>query len=251
MAQGNWVGAPADVNWCEPDFEWTPWVAEPLNTLSSLPMVVLGLFGVWWAWRSAVAQERRFSVSFLGLALVGAGSAAFHGTLLRWAQALDELPMIWLGLVGVWTVWHRTAPREHGHHLSALAVVFSVLFSVAYLRSPTFFSLFITTYALSVAAMVVAAARATYFQPAPDVLKRAFTMPALSYLGALSLCWVPEHVLLPCDHPLQALPLHALWHLGAGFGTYMWTVWTIVDRRQAEGTAVEMDLLPAPVVRLP
>lgn len=244
-----WHGAPADVNWCEPDFAWSPWVAEPLNTLSSLPMVALGLYGGWRVLRSDVVHERRFLISFLGLAMVGVGSAAFHGTLLRWAQALDELPMVWLGLVGVWTVWQRAAPRGSGKRLAALAVGFAALFTVAYLRAPAFFLVFIATYALCAAYMVLAAVRWTFLHPSPAVIRQVFAVCALSYLGTLALCWVPEHVLLPCDSPIQSVPLHALWHLGAGAGTYLWVLWSILDRRRAEGVGLTLDGRAVPFVQ--
>lgn len=249
MSQGYWTGAPADVNWCEPDFVWTPWVAEPLNTLSSLPMVALGLYGAWCVWRSDLVQERRFLVNYVGLAVVGLGSAAFHGTLLRWAQALDELPMVWLGLVGLWTVWQRAEPRGTGKALAAVAVAFAALFSAAYLRAPAFFTVFITTYALCAASMVAGALRWTFLHPSPPVIRRVFLGSAAMYMGTLLCCWVPEHVLLPCDSPIQAIPLHALWHLGAGFGTYLWILWSILDRRRVEGLSLELDGRPIPFFR--
>ncbi len=249
MSQGVWTGAPADVNWCEPDFVWTPWVAEPLNTLSSLPMVALGLYGAWRVWRSDLVQERRFLINYVGLGVVGVGSAAFHGTLLRWAQALDELPMVWLGLVGVWTVWQRAQPRGTGKALAVVALVFAALFTTAYLQAPAFFTVFIATYALCAAYMVLAAIRWTYVNPSPPVLRRVFAWSALTYLGTLAFCWIPEHVLLPCDSLVQAIPLHALWHLGAGFGTYLWILWSILDRRRVEGSALALDGKPVPFVQ--
>lgn len=241
MSQGVWTGVPADVNWCEPDFLWSPWVAEPLNTLSSLPMVALGLYGAWSCLRSEAVPERRFVINYLGLAVVGLGSAAFHGTLMRWAQALDELPMVWLGLVGVWTVWQRAEVRGTGGGLAALALGFAALFSTAYLRAPAFFAVFIATYALCAAYMVLAAVRWTFLHPSPDTLKRVFLACVATYLGTLAFCWIPEHVLLPCDSPIQAVPLHALWHLGAGVGTYLWVLWSILDRRRTEGVDLRLD----------
>jgi dihydroceramidase len=248
---GYWEGAPADVNWCEPDFVYTPYVAEAWNTASSLPMVVWGLVGLRRAIRSGLVPERRFWINFAGLAFVGLGSAAFHGTLLRWAQALDELPMIWLGLVGVWTVWHRAAPREAGKGMAALFFVFSALFGWAYLNAPAFFTVFVFTYAGLVTYMVIAAIRSTWGDDGPPALRRMFIASAATYLGTLALCWIPEHVLLPCDHPIQALPLHAMWHLGAGFGTYAWVVWSILDRRRLQGLVLDVEPGIAPFVRSP
>jgi hypothetical protein len=49
--------------------------------------------------------------------------------------------------------------------------------------------------------------------------------------------WLPEHVWLPCSHPLQALKLHSVFHLFAGLGTYAWIFALIVDRRAQRGAA--------------
>jgi dihydroceramidase len=66
-------------------------VAEFANTTSSLAMVFAGLCGIYlhpWA-------EKRFHLAFLATVSLGLGSVAFHGTLYKFAQALDEVPMLY------------------------------------------------------------------------------------------------------------------------------------------------------------
>ena len=63
------------------------YVAELLNTVSSIVMVGIALIGLW----RVRAEGWRFMLGMGGLAVVGLGSAAFHGTLLRVAQAADDL----------------------------------------------------------------------------------------------------------------------------------------------------------------
>ncbi len=74
-------------------------MAELWNTLTSFPMGVAGLMG----WVACLLSKdkipMRFQLAFLGLSAIGFGSMAFHGTLLRSSQALDELPMIGTSLV--------------------------------------------------------------------------------------------------------------------------------------------------------
>ncbi len=41
------LGAPALVDWCEPNYLVTPWLAELWNTVSSLLIVAMGVFGFW------------------------------------------------------------------------------------------------------------------------------------------------------------------------------------------------------------
>jgi dihydroceramidase len=232
--------APASVDWCEPNYAVLSGVAEFWNTLSSLVMVVLGVAGLWRWWSGGPSPERRFAWGFAGLALVGAGSAAFHGTLTRGAQALDELPMVWLGLVGVWIVQRRDHPRQGPDGMAAAMSAYAVVFTLAYLLATDWFTLFVLTYAGLVAWTVIRSARHTWLQPSTEAMRTLFVAAALTYLGSLSLCWVPEHVLLPCDHPAQAAQLHAWWHLGAGFGTYLWLLWAMADRRNLEGVVLRV-----------
>lgn len=232
--QGFWQGPPANVDWCEPNYVVTPYVAEWWNTLSSLPMVALGVYGLW-RWTRLAGGLRRHAWLFAGLAMVGMGSTAFHGTLLRPAQALDELPMVYLGMVGAWALALRAAPREAGGGLAAAMVAYAVGFTVTYFVAEASFLVFIGSYGLLVAYAALRSSWLTWGRPAPGLLQRLLAVSWLGFVGTLGLCWLPEHVFLPCDHPLQVLPLHALWHLGAGAGTYAWCLWAVADRARVEG----------------
>ena len=103
--QGFWGEKTATVNWCESDYTVTVYVAEFGNTISSFSIVANGLYGIYMH-RSFV--ELRYIVAFCAFIVVGFGSAAFHGTLWRSMQMMDELPM-----VSVWThrlrgFWHAS-----------------------------------------------------------------------------------------------------------------------------------------------
>ena len=75
---------------------WTIYIAEFHNTWSNILFVLIGLHG----WRFSVWQgfEARFQGVYIGVIVIGLGSAAFHATLLKVAQQCDETPMIWLVL---------------------------------------------------------------------------------------------------------------------------------------------------------
>merc|ERR1712137_314286 len=46
--------------------------------------------------------EPRYMIAFAAFLVVGVGSFAFHGTLLRSMQLLDELPMVWANSVFIY-----------------------------------------------------------------------------------------------------------------------------------------------------
>src|SRR5947209_6342934 len=91
-----WGTPTSSVDWCEANYAHTPYVCELFNTVSSLAMLAAGLAGLWLHRR---VLERRFMLAFVALAVVGAGSIAFHATLLFQMQMLDELPMLYLALI--------------------------------------------------------------------------------------------------------------------------------------------------------
>ncbi|RKO97739.1 hypothetical protein CXG81DRAFT_11240, partial [Caulochytrium protostelioides] len=70
MLSGYWGPVTSSVDFCETNYEVSPFLAEFWNAISSLAMF------------------------FIGIMIVGLGSLAFHGTLVRATQAWDELPML-------------------------------------------------------------------------------------------------------------------------------------------------------------
>ena len=70
------------------------------NTLSSVPTLTVGVYFL------LVAAKHRYGFRFRlagwMLALVGVGSVAFHGTLTRVGQILDEVPMLYSSSIFLW-----------------------------------------------------------------------------------------------------------------------------------------------------
>jgi len=67
-------------------------IAEFWNTLSSLCILFAGILGLL---LHSSATRIRFKLNFGLWVVVGLGSVAFHATLLRSMQMLDEVPMMW------------------------------------------------------------------------------------------------------------------------------------------------------------
>ena len=82
---GFWGPIDSGIDWCEPNYIVTNYVAEFGNTLSSIPMVFWALFGWYLCWKSGV-KEKRYMILLISLGLIGIGSVAFHGTLRYSAQ---------------------------------------------------------------------------------------------------------------------------------------------------------------------
>jgi len=101
--EGYWGPTTSNVDWCEENYLVTFFVAEFWNSLSSLAFVAVSIVGLIIT-RKYHSHEPSFYIGYLCTMMVGLGSFAFHGTLLRTTQVLDELPMCYLILCGIYII---------------------------------------------------------------------------------------------------------------------------------------------------
>lgn len=93
---GHWLPHTSSIDFCEPDYFLSHYVAEPFNVLSSFFIAMLGLCGLLY---SNPTQEGMFSVQFGVIVSIGLGSVLLHSTLQAFPQSLDEVPMMWFNVV--------------------------------------------------------------------------------------------------------------------------------------------------------
>ncbi len=229
---GMWsrFGVGASVDWCEPNFAVTLWVVEWWNTLSSLLILLVGAYGLFRVYQEKA--EPRFQFCFIVMTIVGAGSAAFHATMLQSAQALDELPMIYggLGLLYCLVNSREENPVAERRWLMGLTL-YAGLFTLCYFAMKSYFVLFIVSYAAIITVIVLGAAKRAFSSSGTKRHRRLFVLAAGSFCTGVFVFWIPEHVLLTCDHPLQKFHLHSWWHLLAAIGTYLGIRFAVFDRQ--------------------
>ena len=251
MNEGYWdqFGTRAIIDWCESNYTIVPWIAEFWNTLSSLVIFAMGAYGAvrWWFHRDEL--ERRFGVAFVSLAVIGLGSAAFHGTLLRLPQACDELPMVWLGLICFYCMVTRrpeTPEPERTRWALGLGLA-AVAFTAAYFAVASYFVFFIAVYAALVAYVCVATWRVAFRESTDRRLRILFRWSIVAYIGGFALLWIPERS-LGCEHAFQSIQPHALFHLSGSVGPYAWVLLAVMDRLLRQGRAARLDTRPLPFV---
>lgn len=89
-ADGYWGASDSTVDWCEPNYVVTIYIAEFFNTISSVPIVIWALLGFYLCYKNGV-REKRYLCLLLSLALIGCGSILFHSTLRYHAQVMFVL----------------------------------------------------------------------------------------------------------------------------------------------------------------
>jgi dihydroceramidase len=100
----SFLGGPASIDWCEPNYSVSPYIAEFWNTMSSLVMALIAGYSLVWKYRQH--REVGYLVLEVMIIIIGLGSALFHGTLTFYGQLADELPMIWASFVLAFLTWH-------------------------------------------------------------------------------------------------------------------------------------------------
>jgi len=263
MVTGYWGPITANYDWCEPNYQHTHYVAEFFNTLSSVPICLVGLY----SFRMALTHQYGFNFlcASLGLFVVGVGSVVFHGTLLRQGQVLDEVPMIWSSSLFLWiglSLRCSCDPKRIAQLGFALSIW--VLGATAAYFQNGGFEMFISCYVLTITAIVVCSAVQLYFSPVQrQVLP--FVLGALGfYVGGVLILWVPEQLLCGnrnIEHHDSILlrlpvPLHAVFHLTSSAGPLCWLIfatyeWLYIQKRKPKTTfqiSLELCGLPLPVV---
>jgi dihydroceramidase len=224
-----WGPVTANVDWCEPNYSHTRYIAEFYNTLSSLPMVWFGLIGMIEARRMGLTGSP--ALSFFALMVVGIGSVLFHGTLHYSAQLADELPMILGALVFVYQMWdilkHRNVRLRKLWFPEWLTIslligygVLTTLFMALWTHSPLPMNI---SYVLMVLFIIFSSIQ-MYRTAEQSLMKRTFEISLICYVFGCG-CWLVEKHYCQGGMPVTQY-LHAVWHLGAGFGTYAFLQWT-------------------------
>jgi len=140
---GYWSPATASVDWCEANYAYTPYIAELWNVVSMIPMLIICIVGNVMAKRYNYGFAFHVIYSLLGL--IAIGSAFFHATLLYSGQVMDELPMIWGTIAGLYIAIEREQRVKYWWLAPAL-LGYSIFFTAAYFLTPDYFWLFLVSY---------------------------------------------------------------------------------------------------------
>jgi dihydroceramidase len=226
-----WGEVTANYDGCEHNYAVSRYVAEFANTVSSLPTITVGLYFL----LKARQHHYGFRLSLAGamLALVGVGSVAFHGTLTRFGQVLDELPMLYSSSIFLWISGSLHLPAgpkgdAQSARLGLALLVYCVAVTAAYANGG--FEVFFVAYALTVLAVAVTSIRAAGKSAVKATTKPYVKWALCIYIGGFGTLWVPEQLFcgnrLQVTHhsPLQDLPvpLHAFFHVTSSIGPLAW-----------------------------
>eukprot|EP01084_Bolivina_argentea_P187684 323229_1 len=217
---GYWGSVDASWDWCEPNYVHSYYIAEFWNTLSSVPMILIPIFGMVMCYTSGVKQIK-FMIPFVLTTCIGMGSVAFHGTLRRFSQLLDEIPMlIWLYFVfyTVINIKPIKRRRQTKTNLSGTILLIICILHVVIYTILEWYYIFAITYIILVLVASFYGGRLIWadFQYYNATLKVYILM--LCVFVFTFVLWNIENSY--CSY-VQPFNFHVLWHLSGGYTFYM------------------------------
>lgn len=192
------------IDFCELNYQYSFYIAEFFNALSSFIFVVYGIY---------TFINTRFKTCSVLLMGVGLGSALFHSTLLYKFQLMDELPMLWQASWLLYEVF-----KIKGYKLNIGFPLFLSLFGTAvhvYLEFPVLFFILHTLYQIP-----------SFLFPWSywnDNNCRRWTLEYVFYISFAFACWCVDQAY--CEQ-IQYLHLHSFWHIFSGLALYKWLIMT-------------------------
>eukprot|EP01084_Bolivina_argentea_P224108 379032_1 len=238
---GYWGNVDSLQDWCEPNYVVTFYIAEFFNTLSSLPMVLWCIFGIYYTHKSGI-KEARYILCFAALGITGIGSSLFHGTLRYYMQLMDELPMMIANMIFIYTILESNKPTNKKINLKLITILtilcMSAIYGYVYLK---LWFLFLLFYGGSLAIQYY------YLYLRWDHLAIKYLLICIvCYYGGLFV-WIID--LTRCEY-VQSFHFHSIWHIGAGYGTYLYILTLVmlrVDYLKKKHIGIKFQMCPAPL----
>jgi len=252
MEHGYWGVSTSTVDFCEPNYVHSKYIAEFFNTLSSIPIVLAGANGIYLSYREKLGTE--LLVCYGILIVVGLGSVAFHATLLRWGQVLDELPMLWGALLFIHAIIlaqdfrlkqsrinRQSFPKKPSTFfegsLDKTRIGLAIWGCIATFVYFSFgFTIFVLIYISCVSTLVFLCTKVTFLGrvKTPDRTRHLMIAAFCCYVGGFLLLWIPGEVF--CRHLpfVERLPLHAIFHLTSTAGPHLLLTATALVKHQVE-----------------
>lgn len=219
---GFWEPHTSSIDFCEPNYALSPYIAEFHNTWSSLVIALMGLVGMLYG---NPLKEWNVTVMFFILFIIGIGSAGLHSTLHWFPQSSDEIPMLWQTLSFLYVLLIcQYESSINSYYLGFIFLFITAAQTFAYYLYQQIYAVFIVSMILYTAAVILWSGYLCYKHRDDQYLVNTWITSFVCFVLIGFVLWVIDmnlcNSLLPIYHQLYGLTLHILWHLFAGLGTY-------------------------------
>lgn len=215
---GYWGPVSASVDWCEPNYIHSYYIAETWNTWSNLFYIFFALYGIITTLRFVEKLVFVHLAAYFFTLIIGIGSFLFHATLQRSAQLLDEFPMLWAILCVFYAVSTHDAKKTTTKKrvltfLSLFAInVANIIAMILQPDSPVFF---FASFGILAVLSVVIEFRLSMKKRAHNSFLMSISHTVLILLGFF--VWNLDNQF--CNS-IEHLKLHSIWHVCTSISTY-------------------------------
>mmetsp|Transcript_26838 Transcript_26838/g.50870 ORF Transcript_26838/g.50870 Transcript_26838/m.50870 type:complete len:290 (-) Transcript_26838:29-898(-) len=230
----------ASIDFCEPNYTQSFYIAEVLNSVSSLAIAYLGVVGIYRTSLRIHATECKFERNcfyylYSCALLIGLGSTCLHATLTAVGQAADEIPMLlsnvpFLALM----MEHKSEPNALKYPWLPNFIWFAWVFSVGwYLYFQENYFMFLAYYVGAVVTLIGWIAKLCFAKRSDkweEKKRKEYLVPYFFYamsayvvLGFGS--WIFDmlmcETILASRYKMFQVIMHPVWHVGAAMGTHL------------------------------
>lgn len=226
MTRGYWEPHTSSVEFCEPNYLITPYIAEFHNSWSSALITVLAVIAFLYG---NPTGELRFSMMFIILGSIGIGSVGLHTTLHWLPQSSDELPMLWASLSMLYALCVMREPQK-----STKVVIYGCVFGIIALVETIIYSSFRQIYMVFIVSIILSSilvtswmTRLTFFDKDVQhskIRQILYLLAAPTFGFGFGLWLIDMHLcdyLLPYYLHVGGFTLHVFWHIFSCLGTYL------------------------------
>jgi len=226
MTKGYWEPHSSSIDFCEDNYLHTKFLVETHNTWSSI--VGISLLGIVGLVLGNSTRERRHTMTYILLVLIGVGSAGLHGTL-HWAfQSSDELPMIYLATLANYMCIEYASPMGKPKYpqLPLGLILLMVAVTFIYYCFQHIFLVFVFMYSVAEIVNVYLMYTILYGRKdTSEAARRIGKLALYSYLIVALPIWhfdmyMCQWILANIATIFNGATMHVVWHLSAGFGAY-------------------------------
>lgn len=160
--------------------------------------------------------------------IVGIGSIAFHGTLLRNGQILDEVPMLWCSLSMLYV---SLTFRYKSNLILVVMILYGVMSTIIYFYVS--FDIFVVAYIITVGSLIISTGFHLRKVKNMNILKYGIGA-GLFYAGGFFCLWLPEQIFcgnridVQHDSILTKLQFHAIFHITSSIGPYFFMIYAVL-----------------------
>ena len=225
------------VDWCEPNYTVTPYIAEFWNVLSSLYFFAVA----YWGHKSyKIAIEPKLYYIWILITLIGIGSILFHGTLSIAGQVIDEMSI----LIFIFYSFVLSTPIKKFNPTFRYIIVSIPIFIIFIFGSILFCINYpVLSHALTIFFMpTTTLAYLKKFKPNNDSEEYRIFKVSMAWFVVALLFWVTERLF--CTSILQwsqgklgfYIQLHALWHVTMANALWGFFMVAFIHRTKADST---------------